>query len=254
MVSSKIKDLHRRADNARHPVLRCLVCMLAAALLSGAAASGPAAAEEKPLVVIDPGHGGHDQGARGVGGSLEKDVTLRFARELEKELARDCRVALTRTGDYAPGAEKRASIANHREAALFLSIHSGGFFRTGPQFWGIYHYPGGEPRAAPSGSPGKSPLLPESLRWGQIQQQHAAASRDLAETLGRYLRACPQIPAVHTGEAGMLLLGGLNMPAVVVEAGYLTHPAGETRLNDPQFLAETARCIHLGIRAYLENR
>jgi N-acetylmuramoyl-L-alanine amidase len=81
----------------------------------------------RPLVVIDPGHGGRDPGAPGASGRhLEKDVTLLIARELRDRLAARgrVRIALTRDGDISVSLEDRAAIARRLGAGLFLSIHA----------------------------------------------------------------------------------------------------------------------------------
>lgn len=216
-------------------------------------------AAQKPLVVIDPGHGGHDKGVEGVSGSLEKGAALRFARILEKALTPECRVELTRTGDYQVSHQNRASMANHRKADLFISIHTGGFFRAGPDSWGIFYYPsralsaGGADQAGNAAS-GEAALSPERVNWRRVQLHHAKASKALADTLRHYLRACPEISEVKTAEAPLLPAEGLDMPAVFVEAGYLTNPACEARLNDADFLADAAACIRQGIRSFLRER
>lgn len=217
------------------------------------------AAAKKPLVVIDPGHGGHDTGVEGVSESLEKDVALRFARTLEKALAPECRVALTRTGDYEVSHQNRASMANHRKADLFISIHTGGFFRVGPESWGLFYYPAraispGGANNTGKADPGEKDISSEPFNWRHAQLPHAKASKALADTLRHYLRACPEISEVKTAEAPLLLAEGLDMPAVFVEAGYLTNPACEARLNDPEFLADAAECIRRGIRSFLRDR
>lgn len=217
------------------------------------------AAAQKPLVIIDPGHGGHDKGVEGVSESLEKDAALRFARILEEALAPECRVDLTRTGDYQVSHQNRASMANHRKADLFISIHTGGFFRVGPESWGIFYYPAaaGSPGGADSAGkdyPGEGGAAHERTDWRRVQLHHARASKALADALRHYLRACPEISEVKTAEAPLLLAEGLDMPAVFIEAGYLTNPACEARLNDPDFLKDAAECIRRGIRSFLGDR
>jgi N-acetylmuramoyl-L-alanine amidase len=196
--------------------------------------------------VIDPGHGGHDTGAEGVGKATEKEAALQLSRELQSQLSRNFRVILTRTGDYRVSPRKRVAIANHNRASLFISIHAGGFFRSGLTKWAVYHFPAKDSGGTEEPGPGKR-------QWGMIQQRHAGASSRLAETVARYLRACPQVNEVESAEAPLLLLEGLAMPAVLIEAGYITHPGSEEQLNDPDFRAMAARCIHRGIRNYLEQ-
>jgi N-acetylmuramoyl-L-alanine amidase len=106
---------------------------LAPALLAAFALwlPGPAGADEAPppdrfdTVVIDPGHGGEDEGAIGPAGSREKDVVLRVAQELAGVLrARDLRVVTTRDADRYVSLERRTHVANDARGDLFLSIHA----------------------------------------------------------------------------------------------------------------------------------
>ena len=78
----------------------------------------------KPLVVLDPGHGGKDSGAKGHQGLLEKDLTLKIALNLERELRKHgLDVLLTRRDDSYVSLEDRTALANQKDAALFVSIH-----------------------------------------------------------------------------------------------------------------------------------
>jgi N-acetylmuramoyl-L-alanine amidase len=80
----------------------------------------------RPIVLIDPGHGGTDPGASGLSGAAtEKELTLAFARELKERLVEGgrVRVALTRDGDRALSLEQRADIARRIGASLFISVH-----------------------------------------------------------------------------------------------------------------------------------
>ncbi len=83
-------------------------------------------ADPRPLIVLDPGHGGIDNGTKGLGGEMEKDVVLDFATTLRDKLERSgkYRVAMTRSDDtFIPLAE-RVRIAREQSAALFVSIHA----------------------------------------------------------------------------------------------------------------------------------
>ncbi|HMA85131.1 MAG TPA: N-acetylmuramoyl-L-alanine amidase [Desulfosalsimonadaceae bacterium] len=212
-------------------------------------------ASKKPVIIIDPGHGGHDHGAEGPGGSLEKDAALSFANILKETLQPAYRVKLTRTGDYGVSLQKRASMANHQDGALFISIHSGGFFRAGLDRWTVYGF---NPDAGRSGSPmsagNDSGSAGRSQNWRKIQTKYTRASQSLAETVTDHLKNCPSIGRVQSAEAPLLLLEGINMPAVIVEAGYLTNPSCESRLNDPDFLASAAQCLCHGIDAFFREK
>ncbi len=87
--------------------------------------SAPSIADSRPLIVIDPGHGGNDLGATGVNGLFEKDVVLAFARALAKKIEAEglCRVMLTRDQDIFIPLDDRVKFARQHGAAVFLSIH-----------------------------------------------------------------------------------------------------------------------------------
>jgi len=217
-------------------------------LMVPAAGQGEPARPAGPLIVLDPGHGGTDSGVEGMAGSLEKNVVLRFARALEQTLTPDYRVKLTRTSDYRISRRKRSSIANHQGAALFVSIHTGGFFNSSPEAWGLYYYPVKEQNSASASA------ASDTNTWQTVQEAVAPASKRLTETLSHYLKACPGISGTQTGEAPILVLEGLAMPGLVLETGYLTHPVCEEHLNDPDFLAEAAECMRQGIDAFFRQQ
>ena len=112
-----------------------LICILAAVALGATpgargADAGPA---RPPLVVIDPGHGGPNNGALGAG--AEKDVTLDVARRIAARLEAetDVRVVLTRDGDWHLPLRDRAEIANQLRADAFISIHCNASPEPGPR-------------------------------------------------------------------------------------------------------------------------
>jgi N-acetylmuramoyl-L-alanine amidase len=88
--------------------------------------SGPPVASGRPVVVIDPGHGGIDSGALGEDGLLEKDVTLEFGRALAAEIRKNGRLepVLTRDGDSFLSLGERVEVAHRHKAELFISIHA----------------------------------------------------------------------------------------------------------------------------------
>jgi len=239
--------MRRKFFTGRRAVL-IFAALAAVLLMIPAWGIGEPAPQTLPLIVLDPGHGGTDSGVEGMAGSLEKNVVLRFARALEQTLTPDYRVKLTRSSDYRISQRKRASIANNEGAALFISIHAGGFFKSGPQAWGIYHYPVKEK------NPASEKTAQDKAPWHKAQEKAAPDSKRLAESLSHYLDACPGIARLQTGEAPIFVLEGLVMPALVLETGYLTNPVCEEHLNDPDFLAEAAKCMRQGIDAFFRQQ
>ncbi len=96
----------------------------AGAAAAAAPVPAPAAPKVVKTIVIDPGHGGTEEGAKGPGGSLEKDATLALAKTVQETLQRrGYRVLLTRTTDATVGLDDRAAAANAAKADVFLSLH-----------------------------------------------------------------------------------------------------------------------------------
>ncbi|MBC2714901.1 MAG: N-acetylmuramoyl-L-alanine amidase [Desulfobacteraceae bacterium] len=216
-------------------------------------------------IVIDPGHGGHDQGAGGSGGSLEKDISLNFARILAKELKPDYEVVFTRNGDYQVTLTRRASVANHHRADMFISIHTGGGSRYQMDFWSIFYYQKTDQR---NGGMRPEAVGPDNiqdnnqvniqdnvedlrLNWDHVQVRYQKKSRALAGCMKTQLAGNPEIREVTVSAAALRVLEGLDMPAIVIETGYLTNPKTEKRLNDISFLTDVAKSVKKGVDVYL---
>lgn len=247
----------RPAARGAGPVLGGVIaCVLAAALLFHSfAAARPLYAETsgsgpKPLIVVDPGHGGHDKGVAGPGGVMEKDIALLLARAVAERLGDDYTVILTRTGDYNIDLLSRASMANERKAAVFVSLHAGGSRRSSIDGWGVYHdlpETGLRDLARADRSP---------FEWARIQQRHIGDAADLAASIARHLEAGAAGTPVDVMGAPLPVLCGADMPAVLVEAGYLSHPPTASDYTGDDFIRAVAGDIAAGIAAFLagENR
>ena len=96
--------------------------------------------EDMPLVVIDPGHGGNDAGARSPNHTLEKTITLNLARILAQQLKVRYRVILTRNEDYGLDLAARTAVANHANAEIFISLHTGSSFIHNINEAAVYFY------------------------------------------------------------------------------------------------------------------
>lgn len=208
------------------------------------------------IIVIDPGHGGHDNGAEGPDGTLEKDVALFFARILSEVLAPEYTAVLTRSGDYQLDSVKRASAANYHRARLFIAIHIGGGFLRQMNQWSVFYYKkeGVQNQTPVSGLGEDSDHgVPAGMEWDRVQQPHQQDSRDLAECIRSQLAGRREISEVHVAGAALRMLQGIDRPAIVIETGYLTNPETENRLNDREFINEVARRIKKGIDVYLSR-
>lgn len=210
----------------------------------------------KKTVVIDPGHGGHEKGVRGPGGTVEKDVALTLARLIESELRGKYRVALTRSDDYWLEVPRRTDVANHYEADVFISIHTGGSFLHKAGGIIIYYYKKTAiPLISAEGGHTKNSAADEDrILWDRMQQKHVGASRLLARKLKNRINDRITFSHCKTDTAPLLVLRGADMPAVLVEVGYLTNPAEEKHLRDKQVLQDFAWAIAAGIKDFFKIR
>jgi N-acetylmuramoyl-L-alanine amidase len=220
---------------------------LAAALSAAGAAAAPEpdAAERFDVVVIDAGHGGDDHGARGPKGLLEKDLVLDVARRLAVKLSGDgLRAVLTRNDDHFVGLEARTSIANDARADLFVSIHANAsearaakgietfFVSLDATDEAARKLAQAENSAfAKSGGPAAlegDPLM--QILGDMIATEHLVESQEFARlALGELLA---ESGAVSRGvkQAPFVVLMGVQMPASLVEIGFITNAREEGRL------------------------
>jgi N-acetylmuramoyl-L-alanine amidase len=180
-----------------------------------------------PTIVINPAHGGTDNGARGQSGQVEKDVVLIFARMLRSEFERQgYRVVMTRNDDSNPSYEDRAAVANGYRDALFVSLHISSTGKVGTAR--TYSYQLAAPLAPPdtaasATSAASIPQVASSrasglIPWDQAQRSYAEASHRLADVLQAQLaQKFTGSPGVSTRVA-VRELRSVAVPAVAVEA------------------------------------
>ncbi|HEY6358824.1 MAG TPA: N-acetylmuramoyl-L-alanine amidase, partial [Vicinamibacterales bacterium] len=193
-------------------------------------------------VVLDPGHGGDDTGVRGPGGSLEKDVALQIARRVKAavESRLGIRVLLTRDGDDNTPSDKRTALANNARADIFISLHCNASLRASAHgaavlSLGLEQY---KPRAAAIGAGESVPVvgggtrLIQTVPWELAQIPYISRSSTLAATTLRHLSA-QNVPlfARASEEAPLVGLAGINMPAILLETGFLSNPDDERALT-----------------------
>ncbi|HUR34455.1 MAG TPA: N-acetylmuramoyl-L-alanine amidase [Vicinamibacterales bacterium] len=203
-------------------------------------------------VAIDAGHGGDDAGARGTAGALEKNIALAVARRLRSALeARlGVRVIMTRDDDVAVPIENRSALANNNKADLLISLHLNASFR--PEVAGATTYVAAFSDAdlATEGlAPERLPVFGGGLRaidvvpWNLAQIPHRERSEQLASLVAAALNGRVPVAPRPVEHAPLRVLESANMPAVLVEMGYLTNPAQETALAGPDTQAVIAQSL-----------
>jgi N-acetylmuramoyl-L-alanine amidase len=172
----------------------------------------------KPLVVIDPAHGGSDKGVKLSDSENEKDIALKIALLLEKELQirGNVRVQLTRTSDRHMPVAERIKAVRDSGARMFISLHINAGFGKKAAGYEVY-FPGF--RDLPANKDGAAAIVKDMAANKYLNDSVALAQvilRNLQNVFPRKGRGLRNAPAP--------VLEGLNLPAVVVEAGFASNP------------------------------
>jgi N-acetylmuramoyl-L-alanine amidase len=215
-------------------------------------AKKPLFEKDMPLVVIDPGHGGTDAGAKGQNNTLEKTVTLNLAQVLAQQLKARYRVVLTRNGDYGLDNSGRTAVANHAKADILISLHTGSSFIHNINGSAVYFYQPFQASALMTETHAAKPIQDSTpaVSWDMIQTKYRVTSEKLAGQIQSQLSTLRQLQDVKVQGAPLLVLEGADMPAVVIELGNLPNATAEKALGDPRFLSRIAEAIISGIDAF----
>ena len=231
------------------------VFALLLALWGGLAVSAePGPRDRRPddgaiIIVIDPGHGGADEGVKGPDGTLEKELMLELARKIEARLVPDYEVHLTRDDDYQINLADRTGVANTSRAALMISLHAGAGFTPRADTTTVYTYLAPPPKPMPDTADGELP--PPEQQWQHQQTRHQKESQRLGDLLAVRLFALPSAPTVHKESGRLPVLAGADMPAVLLEFGDLNSAAGEKRLSAADWQQQSAGAIAAAVREFL---
>jgi N-acetylmuramoyl-L-alanine amidase len=188
----------------------------------------PVVPRDRFKVVIDPGHGGPDPGAVGIGGLRETDVVLDVSLQLARLLqARGVQVLMTRTSEVDVDLPPRVSLANGSGADAFISLHANALSMARPDVNGIetFYFAG-------AGTSARSKQLSESL-----QRQMMAISTGTPDR------------GVRT--ARFFVIRRTTMPSTLVEMGFVTGRIDAARLADPDYRRRMALALAAGILDYL---
>ncbi len=193
-------------------------------------------------VVVDPGHGGHDSGARGVFGNEETytlDTSLRLAKQLQ---SRGFKVVMTRTSDTYPSLPRRVEIANATPSSVFVSVHynSGGSSAQGIETYALA--PQGTNRSR------KDENENDAVRF----RGNTRDSENIALATAVHASMLYHLKAVDRGilRDRWFLLKGIQTPGILVEGGFITSPAECAKIHNPLYRERIAASIAAGIVNY----
>jgi N-acetylmuramoyl-L-alanine amidase len=222
----------------------------------------PAGTRPVRTVVVDPGHGGRDPGATGIGGLREKDVNLRLSKLLAKRLrAAGFQVILTRDDDRYLDLEQRTVTAESAGADLFISIHANASRRRSTKGIEVYYLDENHDSHAldvasrENGVPRKQiNSLQRTLAKLRVQELSSESERfaeavhgELVTGLGKRYRGLADL-GVKKGPFYVLFLS--SIPSILVESGFVTNPHDVRLLRERSYLESAAEHIANGVVRY----
>jgi N-acetylmuramoyl-L-alanine amidase len=245
-----------------------------AAEIASSPADPIAAASPKPrpvdrliIVAIDAGHGGEDPGARGRGGTFEKDVTLAIAKKLKERIDQEpnMRALLTRDADYYMPLHMRVSKARRVRADLFVSIHADAFIK--PQARGSSVFALSESGATSAAANWlakrendadliggvnldvRDPYLKQTL----LDLSQTATINDslkLAKAVLGEIGGINTLHKPHVEQAGFAVLKAPDIPSILVETAFISNPDEERKLKSDAYQDKMAEAVLAGIKRY----
>jgi len=220
------------------------------------------------LVFLDPGHGGRDPGALGVRGTQEKAVVMAIARELQRELqvGGRYRVLLTRASDSFVALRERVARAQAAKADLFLSLHADAHPDSdvrGASVYTLSEDASDREAAALAARENRADAVVSGVRLADQPDNVARTlvamsqrgtvndSRRLADTIVRTFASSGVrlLPRTHR-QAGFAVLTSPDIPAALIELGYLSNPQDEKLLTVRQHQIALARALRASVDAH----
>jgi len=226
-------------------------------------------AESRPLVVIDPGHGGVDSGAKGPTGIMEKDIVLAFSKKLQELLVQSGRfdVALTREDDTFLKLEERVSLARANKADLFISIHADSFQQ--PEIRGASVYTRDENATdvldkvladqenerdliAGFSVPAEMADSVVDILVDLMRREMRVQSFMAAQSIVHQLEPSVALRRFPVRQADFFVLQAPDVPSVLVELGFLSNAEDIANLMESDWRDRTAEALARGIASYFD--
>ncbi len=230
--------------------------------------SSPRHHDRRPVIVLDPGHGGEDPGAIGGSGLREKDVVLSIARETKKRLdAMGYRTYMTRNEDIFIPLGVRVAKARQLKADVFVSIHADAFTSPSARGTGVYALStkGATSAAARflAQTQNSADLIGGVQKVGNRQVDSALLDMTQTATikdsmvLGRnVLGELGKLNKLHKGhvdQANFAVLRAPDIPSILVETAFISNPTEERLLASSSFRQKSAQAIADGVKTYLNK-
>ena len=232
-----------------------------------AAGAASAAVQAPPVIVLDPGHGGVDSGARGLHGVQEKTLVFDFCAELKRQLEATKRysIVMTRDGDQYVDLDDRVDIARKANASLFISVHADTLSEdanvSGSTVYTVADRASDAEAAriaarenAADRKPGAGVRLQNpdvadilfDLKRRETRTYAHIFSRGLVDNL----RGASKLNHNPERSAGFVVLKAPEFPSVLVELGYLSNPQDVQSLSSPEWRAKAAAAMVKAIDAF----
>lgn len=226
--------------------------------------------DDRPLVVVDAGHGGHDPGAISAGGLQEKDLTLKVASAIRDELLSSgrVRVALTREDDRYLLHRDRFEIARKLGAALFISVHCDAAHNeeaSGATVYTLSEIASDKEAARLAARENKSDILSgvdlasqnrdvSSILIDLTQRETMNASAKFARLLGREAQGLIPVRANYHRMASLLVLKAPDVPSILFETGYISNEKDAALLNSADGRRRIAEGVSRAVAIHFATR
>lgn len=227
-------------------------------------------ADERPTIVIDPGHGGVDPGSRSLTGVDEKKIALVYARELKRKLEAGgrYRVVLTRDKDIFIRLRDRIGFAERMEGDLFVSLHANNHDSSkirGASVYTLSEKASDAEAAALAAKENKADII-AGINLGDqtevvskilidlAQRETMNLSKQFANGLVGELGKVTKLLGNAHRSAGFAVLKSATVPSILIEIGYLSNKTEERKLRSKKHRISISRAIGAAIEAYFERQ
>ncbi len=220
--------------------------------------------ESRPLVIIDPGHGGEDLGALGPEGLKEKEYVLEVAKELSNLIRTELklRTKLTRSKDEFIQLTDRTKFANENKAWIFVSLHANASVKKKVSGFQTFYLDTTNDEAskllaerenASMGNQNISDvefILSDLIQTAKLDDSIILSHMIQNETLRSLKKKYPEVDDKGVRKAPFFVLVGAHMPCVLVEMLFIDNVKDAKLIKEPTFKSDIARGIFEGIRVY----